>query len=172
MEYLDGTHEILAANIIAENMLAQVDDEGHRQLLLSEIVDHRETTDSLQEADAFFLTPSGTKRRKPTTKGWDILLEWKDGSQSWVALKDVKNAFPVEFADYATHNRIADASAFAWWVPLTLKKRKQIISRVKSKYWKRTHNYGILIPKSVEEALQIDAENGNHAYGVTPLLRK
>ena len=30
VEYLDGTTEILAANTIAENMLAQVDDQGHR----------------------------------------------------------------------------------------------------------------------------------------------
>ena len=41
MEFLDGSIEILTANIIAENLLAQVDSEGHRQLLLKEIVDHR-----------------------------------------------------------------------------------------------------------------------------------
>ena len=34
VEYIDGTTEILSANIIAENILAQVDDQGQRQLLL------------------------------------------------------------------------------------------------------------------------------------------
>ena len=41
VEYLNGTTEILSANIIAENILAQVDDQGQRQLLLDEIIDHR-----------------------------------------------------------------------------------------------------------------------------------
>jgi hypothetical protein len=32
---------------------------------------------------------------------------------------------------------------------------------VKSKYWQRTHQFGIRIPKSVKEALAIDRENGD-----------
>jgi hypothetical protein len=32
---------------------------------------------------------------------------------------------------------------------------------VKSKYWQKTHKYGVRIPKSIKEALKIDAENGN-----------
>lgn len=32
---------------------------------------------------------------------------------------------------------------------------------MKSKYWLRTHIFGITIPKSVKEAREIDAENGN-----------
>ena len=41
VEFLDGTTEVLAANSIAENIMAQVDDHGYRQLLIDEIVDHR-----------------------------------------------------------------------------------------------------------------------------------
>ena len=36
-----------------------------------------------------------------------------------------------------------------------------MIAKLKSKYWQRTHKYGIKIPKSVKEALKIDEENGN-----------
>ena len=32
---------------------------------------------------------------------------------------------------------------------------------MKTKYWQRTHKFGIRIPKSVKEALAIDKENGN-----------
>ena len=42
-----------------------------------------------------------------------------------------------------------------------ISKRAAIISKVKSKYWSRTHKYGIRIPKSVKEARAIDRENGN-----------
>ena len=31
----------------------------------------------------------------------------------------------------------------------------------KSNYWQRTHKYGIRIPKSVKETIEIDEENGN-----------
>ena len=44
VEYLDGTTEVLTANIIAENLLAQVDDQGHRHLMIDEIEDHRKNS--------------------------------------------------------------------------------------------------------------------------------
>ena len=58
-------------------------------------------------------------------------------------------------------NKIADQPAFAWWVPYTIRKMKSILSKVKSKYWQRTHKYGIRVPKNVNEAYEIDKENGD-----------
>ena len=49
--------------------------------------------------------------------------------------------------------------AFAWWVPHILRKRKSILSKVKSKYWRRTHKYSIRILKLVPEAYECDKEN-------------
>ena len=57
--------------------------------------------------------------------------------------------------------RIAEEPAFGWWAPYTLKKRNRIIAKIKSKYWVRTHKFGIKIPKTIAEARQFDAENGN-----------
>jgi hypothetical protein len=54
--------------------------------------------------------------------------------------------------------------AFTWWVPHVLKKRDQIISLVRrgtTRYLKRTHKFGIEIPKTVNEALALDRKNGN-----------
>ena len=76
-------------------------------------------------------------------------------------LKDVKDSNPVQLAEYAVQLRIAEEPAFAWWVPYVLKKRNRIIAKVKSKYWLRTHKFGIRIPKSVEEAKKFDEINGN-----------
>ena len=42
-----------------------------------------------------------------------------------------------------------------------MKKKKAFLGKVKSKYWERTHKYGIQIPKSVKEAILINRENGN-----------
>jgi hypothetical protein len=75
----------------------------------------------------------------------------------------MKNSYPVQVADYAIINCIDDKATFAWWVPtvLTVKKRTRILSKVKAKYWQRTHKFGIRIPKAVAQAQQIDKENGD-----------
>ena len=52
-----------------------------------------------------------------------------------------------------------DEPAFAWWVNYVHKKRERILSKVKSKYWVRTHKYGIRVPKIVQEAIEIDRMN-------------
>ena len=90
-----------------------------------------------------------------------MLVEWKDDTTSWADLKDLKESFPIETAEYAVANKIEDEPAIKWRVSDTLRKRHRIIKKVKSaKYWKRTHKYGILLPHSVEEALRFDEESG------------
>jgi hypothetical protein len=161
VEYVDGHVEELTANIIAENLIAQVDEEGQRQMMMSEIVDHRVLPDAIPQSQGTYVNQYGVKRRKTTTRGWEILVEWKDGSTDWVSLKDLKESYPVELAHYAMNQNLQDEPAFAWWLPYTLKKEKRILQKIKSKYWSRTHKYGIRIPRSIKEAIEIDKENGN-----------
>lgn len=161
VEFQDGHKASMSANIIAENLFAQVDDEGNRHVLFAEIVDHRTNGKQLTQQDAFVVNRSGTRRRRETTTGWELLVRWKDNSTTWVALKDMKASFPVQTAEYAIEMRLAEEPAFAWWVPYTLRKRNRIIAKLKSKYWVRTHKFGIKIPKTVAEARQFDEENGN-----------
>jgi hypothetical protein len=73
----------------------------------------------------------------------------------------MKNSYPVQVADYAVANCIDDEPALAWWVPTVLKKRTWILSKVKTKYWQRTHKFGIRIPKTVAQAQQIYKESGD-----------
>ena len=131
---------------------------------MSEIVDHRTTGQEIRQQDAFVTTRTGTKRRRETTKGWEILVEWKDGSTTWVQLKDLKESYPVQLAEYAVQARISEEPAFAWWCSYVLRKRNRIISKVKSKYWQRTHKYGIRVPHSMKEAIEIDQTNGNRVW--------
>jgi hypothetical protein len=161
VEYSDGKTASLAANAIAENMFAQVDAEGNRHVLFEAIVDHRTDGSEVKQQDAFLTTRTGTKRRRHTTQGWEILVQWKDGSTTWITLKDIKNSYPVQLAEYAVANKISGEPAFAWWVQYVLSKRNRIISKIGSKYWVRTHKFGIKVPKNVDQALAFDKENGN-----------
>lgn len=161
IEYADGNVEELTANIIAENLIAQVDEEGRRQMMLDEIIDHRVNQEAIPKAQGSYVNQYGVKRQKRTTRGWELLIQWKDGSTDWVALKDLKESYPVELALYAVDRGPTDEPAFAWWTSYVLKKQKRILQKVKSKYWARTHKYGIRVPKNIKEAMEIDKENGN-----------
>ena len=99
-----------------------------------------------------------------TKKGWKIFVLWKDSSTDWIALKDLKQSYPIEFSDFARLYVIHEEAAFAWWIPYIERKRKAIISKLKSKYWHRTHKYGIKIQNSVKEAYEFDEENGNKIW--------
>mgnify|MGYP003334491099 CR=1 FL=1 len=44
VEFMDGHEETMAANLIAEHLFSQVDDDGNCQVLLDEIIDHRVDT--------------------------------------------------------------------------------------------------------------------------------
>src|SRR6056300_696374 len=161
VEFDDGTTEILSANLLAENILDQVDEHGHRHRLMEEIGGHRKTEEALKEVDSWYMTESGTKRRKKTTKGWEIYVIWKDGSSNYIPLREMKESFPIETAQYAMEHGLDKEPAFIWWVQYVLKRKTRVIQKIKSKYWERTHKYGIKIPKNIAEAIAIDHENEN-----------
>ena len=61
------------------------------------------------------MSNNGQRRPKVTTRGWELLVLWKDGLMSWVKLKDLKESHPVEVAEYAKAHGIDDKPAFIWW---------------------------------------------------------
>jgi hypothetical protein len=162
VEYLDGHRAAMSANTIAENMFAQVDQDGHRLILFDEIIGHRVDGSQVQEGHDDTITNSlGVKRQVQTTKGWEINIQWRDGSTTWNALKDMKDSYPVQMAEYATDNGLALKPAFRWWIPHVLKKRDRIIAKTKLSYWAKTHKYGFEVPKDYDDCVRIDRENGD-----------
>jgi hypothetical protein len=133
-----------------------VDDEGCRFLIVDEIIDHRIEGLAVAPDNMYYTDKHGVKRITRTTKGRALLLQWKDGSTTWFPLKDLKESNPIEVAEYAVANKLLHEPAFAWWVPDVLQKRDCIISAVKTRYLKRTHKFGICMPKLVKQALEID----------------
>jgi hypothetical protein len=158
VQFPDGSSQSYTANIIAENIYSQFDEEGNMYSVLSEIIGHDkdDTAATIEQLEA---------RGRPcfTTAGGQLLVSWKDGTSSYVPLHEMKDGYPVQVAEYATASMISSEPAFKWWVPHVLKKRGHIIAKItkgKSKYWARTHKYGIKLPKTVAEALEIDRHTG------------
>ena len=161
IQFEDGEVSTYQANMIAEHMSSRCDDEGHELMLMHEIIDHRKNGDAIASDDGFVRSKNGNMIPKKTTKGWSLLVNWKDKSSSWVPLKDLKESHAVQVAEYAVGNKIAEEPAFKWWVSPVLRKRDRIIMKIKTAYKRKMHKYGIRIPRNVKEAYEIDMENGD-----------
>ena len=62
IEFIDGTTEKPTYNIIVEKLSEQVDEEGHSQILLDEIIDNRINNDAVHKSDEFIETSTGNRR--------------------------------------------------------------------------------------------------------------
>ena len=164
VEFPDGTLAEYSLNTIAENIYADTDQEGRLHSILNNIVDHKKDDTALGTKDGWYTNKSGFSKRRITTKGWKMLIEWQDGSTSWLPLRDVKDSNPIQVAEYAISAGIEDEPAFAWWVNHTLRKRDRIVKAIKHRMIKRNIKFGIQIPSSVKEALEFDAANGNNMW--------
>ena len=162
VELADGQIKEYGANIIAENMLTQVDSNGFSLSLMEGIIDYKcDDSVAIPKTDKYITTSRGQRRLRKTTAGWKLWVKWRDQSESWVKLSELKESHSVETAEFAKSREIDDEPVFAWCVPHTLKKRNAIISAMKVRLQKTTHKYGIEIPTSVDHAMEIDRKNGN-----------
>ena len=168
----DGNVEEFTANEIACNIYADMDEEGHEFRLMDGIVDHRrvDTDTDIAAHSKLDISTKGCDIKSSvrpdlpdnkSTKGWELLIQWKDGSSSWERLSDLKECMPVDTADYAFAHGLEKETAFSWWVTFVNKTRNRIIKKIKTRFWKKTHKFGIRIPRSIKDALEIDRLNGN-----------
>ena len=69
VEFDNGDAEASTANTIAENLLSQVDEEGHHQMLLFEMEDHHIPPDAIPKSGGTFTMKTRIKHRSQTTRG-------------------------------------------------------------------------------------------------------
>ena len=117
IEFTDGAIKKHVANIITENVFAQVDSEGDMHAIMEEITNHWKDDSAAPTWDGMIAQEGCLERPKIAAKGWELLVQWKDRSLSWEKLKDLKVSNLIEVAKHVVANWIANEPAFAWWVP-------------------------------------------------------
>ena len=161
VEYADSENSALSANLIAKKMLVQIGEEGNGHTLMDKITEHRFDEVAVKSQDPFVKTSSGTKRRRQTMQVFSLCIKWHNINTTYVALKYIEQAYPLQLAEYAVAAKISVDPDFAWWVPLTLKKKNRIIAKVKSKYWLKNHKFRIKLPNNMNQEIEFDHENAN-----------
>ena len=160
MEVSDNLQKML----LRSHCIPKIDEEGFDLGLLDGIIGHRKLNNSVSKDNGWY-DQNGARKRVVTTQGWEICIVWKDGSTSWLPLKEIKSSNPNELAEYAVAENLSDEPAFTWWVPTIMRMRRRMISRLKNsqKIRKRT-KFGIVIPTTIEKAKALDLENGNYLW--------
>jgi hypothetical protein len=80
----------------------------------------------------------------------------------WERLAELMESNPVEVADYTIAKRNRNGSRFCFLVsPHTICHLDRIIVAVNKRNHKRTHKFGIEIPKTFTDCVRIDNKNGN-----------
>ena len=109
----DGSINPYSANLIAKNILMQVDGNGLHHQLLEGILDHSKEKQSIENRDKYFVSKRGRQSMRKTTVGWKFKIKWIDGTTTWVSLKDLKESNPIEVVEYVTARDIQEEPAFA-----------------------------------------------------------
>jgi hypothetical protein len=133
VEFDDGRVGTYSANIIAQNIFEQVDSDGNIQVIFDDIINHRKGTDAVPTDDGFEVYNNRCVPKR-TTRGWSLLVQWKDGTTTWLPIKDLKESNPIQVADYAVAHKLVHEHVFAWWGPYVLKKRDCIIKQARTRY--------------------------------------
>ena len=164
VEFADGNIQQYSANVLAEAIHMECDDEGRRSQTLQDIIECRKEPDALAIDESIITLNDGRQQRVKTTRGWKFLVRWKDGQASWIPLKDLKESYPIEVAEFAIGKGLANEPAFKWWVPDIIKKKETIISAIQQRTTRKTHKFGIEVPSSVEHSIQLDKRNNNNCW--------
>ena len=90
IEFPDWVIKPYATNIIAENIMRQVDTDEHYSQMLDAIVDHRKDDRAVTKEQKYITTKRGNRKLHQTTVGWQFLVKWKDGTDQWISLKVMK----------------------------------------------------------------------------------
>ena len=164
VKFGEDEYRDFSANVILENLYEQIDDQANSHSILKGITAHRKSDDALSPEDGWFITASGIRKKKITTKGWTFHVEWEDGTTTWLPLAILKDSNPLMLADYAMSRGIQNQPAFSWWVPTVIRKRKHVVKQIRHRIPKKSMKFGITIPGSVDEAIKLDKENGNSLW--------
>ena len=101
VRFPEGEVKEYSFNVIAENILSQIGDEGFTLTVFDSILYYTKNDSTIKKKDFYFITRSGTKRTRKTDYGWKFLVLWKDGSETWFPLKYMKESHPIEMAEFA-----------------------------------------------------------------------
>ena len=138
---------------------------------LSDIVERQHEAEANGEMDVW-LFKGVLDHKGPLTsssshyKGssYNVLVQWEDGTKTWEPLNIIAKDDPVTLAQYAKDHDLLDKPGWKFLRKIARREKlfKRMVNqaRLKSKKAVR-YKFGVRVPRTVKEAIEIDIENGN-----------
>ena len=154
IEVGDGLDEILAYNELSDLIEQQNEAEAKGEMKIwsfKDIIGHQGP-----------LKPSD-KRYNGST--YNVLVQWEDGSETYEPLNVVIKDDPVTCARYALDHDLLDIPG--WKTLKRTAKREKLLkrmlkqSRLQSQRRSIRYKFGVQVPRTHKEAMELDAKNGN-----------
>ena len=120
VEFQDSEIKQHQANVIAQKMCSQVDEDGLNIQTLDSIVDYRNDNNVFDKTDAHLRTKSGQQCLRQKISGQSLLTLCNNGEEEVMHLNRLKQALTLETAVFAISRRIDDKSDLKWQVPFIL----------------------------------------------------
>ena len=111
--------------------------------------------------EKYIITKMGQKQLRKTMARWDLLVCWKDESESWVKLSDMKESHPVEMAEFAKEKGNTRGASILLVGTLYPTQKRCDCGAMGVRLRKTTHKYGVKILKDVHHTWELDKRNGN-----------
>lgn len=92
----DGDEQDILYNTIATHLFSQVDSEGNQYRLFQEIIGHKRKDTAVDKGDQYKTDGNGRCIKRKTVTGWELEVEWRDGTTTWIPLKEMKESNPQE----------------------------------------------------------------------------
>ena len=90
---------------------------------MDHIKNHKSDGRAFPKSEAFTVSKNGNRARKQTTRGYYLEVQCKDGTNSWVSVREMKESHGIRTAEYVESNKLLDELEFAWWDQFNLKKK-------------------------------------------------
>lgn len=103
----DGEEKDIKYTFLAEQLFSKLESKGNQYRLFKGIIGHQRLKNSVDKADGF--RQAGRKKVcQKTVAGYNLELEWKYSSASWLPLREVKETNSVNVAIYARDNDLME----------------------------------------------------------------
>ena len=105
------------------------------------------------------------RKNKNAKRGYQVLIQWGDGTSTWNDLGDTFQDDPITVSLYAQKNDLLDTQG--WKDCKRYVKRKKKLARMinqarlKANRTRPVYKYGYQVPRNHEEAVKIDEKYGN-----------
>ena len=102
VEFQDRVIKPYYANVIAQNILNQFDNDGYHYQMLDSISDHSKYGSAVAKENQWLTSKRGNRFQRKTTIGWKLLFKYEYSSKSWIPLKLAKESNPIEVSEFVT----------------------------------------------------------------------